>query len=91
MWDKLDDRKLRGGGNHSPEIIVFSLFYWLVFIMDMNYRGMPAPGRSLLSMMVLVYLVVGLVSTFTLLKHNYSSIAENRALENKSFSPFGRF
>src|SRR5690606_19488365 len=47
------------------------------------YHGMPAPGRSLLSMMVLVYLVVILVSAFTLLKQNYSSIAENRALENK--------
>jgi LytS/YehU family sensor histidine kinase len=34
-------------------------------------------------MMVLVYLVVVLVSAFTLLKQNYSSIAENRALENK--------
>ena len=67
----------------SAFALVISIFYGLVFIMDMNYRGMPAPGRSLLSMLVLVYLVVMLVSAFTLLKQNYSSIAENRALENK--------
>lgn len=67
----------------SAFALVISIFYGLVFIMDMNYRGMPAPGRSLLSMMVLVYLVVLLVSAFILLKQNYSSIAENRALENK--------
>ncbi len=67
----------------SAFAIVISIFYGLVFIMELDYRGMPAPGRSLLSMMVLVYLVVVLVSAFTLLKQNYSSIAENRALENK--------
>ena len=67
----------------SAFAIVLSIFYGLVFILNMDYHGMPAPGRSLLSMMVLVYLVVVLVSAFTLLKQNYSSIAENRALENK--------
>lgn len=67
----------------SAFTLVISIFYGLVFIMNMNYSGMPAPGRSLLSMLVLVYLVVVLVSAFTLLKQNYSSIAENRALENK--------
>ncbi|UJH91708.1 histidine kinase [Antarcticibacterium sp. 1MA-6-2] len=67
----------------SAFAIVISIFYGLVFILNMNYHGMPAPGRSLLSMVVLVYLVVVLVSAFTLLKKNYSSIAENRALENK--------
>lgn len=67
----------------SAFAIVISIFYGLVFILNMDYHGMPAPGRSLLSMMVLVYLVVVLVSSFTLLKQNYSSIAENRNLENK--------
>ncbi|GHA33956.1 hypothetical protein GCM10007103_14380 [Salinimicrobium marinum] len=67
----------------SAFAIVISIFYGLIFILNMDYRGMPGPGRSLLSMMVLVYLVVVLVSAFTLLKQNYSSIAENRALENK--------
>lgn len=67
----------------SAFAIVLSIFYGLVFILNMDYHGMPAAGRSLWSMMVLVYLVVVLVSAFTLLKQNYSSIAENRALENK--------
>jgi LytS/YehU family sensor histidine kinase len=49
----------------------------------MNYSQMPPLSRSLLSMMLLVYLVVLLVSSFTLLKQNYASIAKNRLLENK--------
>lgn len=67
----------------SAFAIVISIFYGLVFLMDMNYSKMPPVGRSLLFMMVAVYLVVVLVSAFTLLKQNYSSLAENKALENK--------
>ncbi len=67
----------------SAFAIILSIFYGLVFLMDMNYSEMPPPGRSLLFMMVVVYLVVVLMSGFTLLKQNYSSEAENKALENK--------
>ncbi len=67
----------------SAFAIIISIFYGLVFLMDMKYSGMPPPGRSLLFMMVVVYLVVVLVSAFTLLKQNYTSEAENKALENK--------
>lgn len=67
----------------SAFAIVISIFYGLVFLMDMNFSGMPPLGRSLLFMMVVVYLVVVLVSAFILLKQNYSSVAENKALENK--------
>ncbi len=67
----------------SAFAIVISIFYGLVFIMNMNYRGMPAVSRSLLFMMTLVYLVVVAVSAFILLKQNYSSEAENKTLENK--------
>ncbi len=49
----------------------------------MNYSEMPPLSRSLLSMMLLVYLVVLLVSSFTLLKQNYAAIAKNKSLENK--------
>jgi len=67
----------------SAFAIIISIFYGLVFLMNMNYSEMPPPGRSLLFMMVVVYLVVVLVSAFTLLKQNYSAEAENKALENK--------
>lgn len=67
----------------SAFAIILSIFYGLVFLLNMNYSEMPPPGRSLLFMMVVVYLVVILVSAFTLLKQNYSSEAENKALENK--------
>lgn len=67
----------------SAFALIISIFYGLVFLMDMNYSEMPPPARSLLFMMVVVYLVVVLVSAFTLLKKNYTSEAENKALENK--------
>ncbi|MGY5847351.1 sensor histidine kinase [Salegentibacter sp. HM20] len=67
----------------SAFAITLSIFYGFVYIMNMNYHDMPAPYRSLLSMMLLVYLIVVLVSAFILLKLNYTSLTENRALENK--------
>lgn len=67
----------------SAFAIVISIFYGWVFLMDMNSSEMPPVGRSLLFMMVAVYLVVVLVGAFTLLKQNYSSLTENRSLENK--------
>ncbi|APS38178.1 histidine kinase [Salegentibacter sp. T436] len=67
----------------SAFAIVLSIFYGLVFVLNMNYSEMPPLSRSLLSMMLLVYLVVLLVSSFTLLKQNYAAIAKNRLLENK--------
>lgn len=63
--------------------LVISIFYGLIFLMNMNYSGMPPISRSLLFMMVVVYLVVLLVSAFKLLKQNYSSVAKNKDLENK--------
>ena len=62
----------------SAFAIVLSIFYGLVFVLNMNYSEMPPLSRSLLSMMLLVYLVVLLVSSFTLLKQNYAAIAKNR-------------
>ena len=67
----------------SAFAIVISIFYGLVFLLDMNYSEMPPVGRSLLFMMVAVYLVVVLVGAFTLLKQNYSSLTKNKILENK--------
>ncbi len=67
----------------SAFALVLSIFYGLVFILNMDYSGMAPVSRSLLFMMVVVYLVVLLVSAFKLLKQNYSSAAENKELENK--------
>ncbi|WP_339655801.1 histidine kinase [uncultured Salegentibacter sp.] len=67
----------------SAFAIVLSIFYGLVFVLNMKYSEMPPISRSLLSMMLLVYLVVLLVSSFTLLKQNYAAIAKNKSLESK--------
>lgn len=67
----------------SAFAIVISIFYGLIFLMGMKFDGIAPLGLSLLFIMVVVYLVVLLVSAFTLLKYNYSSIAKNKELENK--------
>jgi two-component system LytT family sensor kinase len=66
----------------SSFAIVISSFYGLIFLMDMNYNKMPPVGRSMLFWMVGVYLVVVLAIAFTLLKQYYSSLTENKVLEN---------
>lgn len=66
----------------SAFAIVISIFYGVVFLTDMNYSLIAAPGRSILSMMVMVYLVVVLMAAFRLLKENYSVKAANKELEN---------
>lgn len=67
----------------SAFAIVISIFYGLIFQMDLQYDGVAPLSKSLLFILVVVYLVVLLVSAFTLLKYNYSSLARNKELENK--------
>lgn len=67
----------------SAFAIVISIFYGLIFLMGLQYGGIAPLSRSLLFIMVVVYLVVLLVSAFTLLKCNYSSVAKNKELKNK--------
>lgn len=67
----------------SSFAIVVSIFYGLIFLLGMQYSGIAPLSRSLVSILVVVYLVVLLVSALTLLKYNYSSAAKNKELENK--------
>jgi len=64
-------------------IIVLSIFYGLIFLSDLNLAEVPPMSRNILSILIVVYLVVILVSAFKLLKYNYSSISENTELKNK--------
>ncbi len=67
----------------SAYAIVISIFYGLIFMNALQYNQMAPLSKSLIFVMVAVYLVVLLFSAFTLLKHNYSSTAKNKDLENK--------
>lgn len=67
----------------SAYAIVISIFYGLIFMNALQYNQMVPLSKSLIFVMVAVYLVVLLFSAFTLLKHNYSSVAKNKDLENK--------
>ncbi len=67
----------------SAFAIVISIFYGLIFMNALQYDQMVPLSKSLIITMVAVYLVVLLISTFKLLKYNYSSAAKNKELENK--------
>lgn len=67
----------------SAFAITISIFYAMAFLMDKNYPEMPPTGRSILFMMVVVYLVVVGVSAFILLKEIYTSEAKNKTLKNR--------
>lgn len=67
----------------SAYAIVISIFYGLIFMNALQYNQMMPLSKSLIFVMVAVYLVVLLFSAFILLKHNYSSVAKNKDLENK--------
>ncbi|MBK6265659.1 histidine kinase [Marivirga sp. S37H4] len=67
----------------SAFAIVISIFYGLIFMNALQYDQMVPLSKSLIFTMVAVYLVVLLISAFKLLKHNYSSAAKNKELENK--------
>lgn len=66
----------------SASFIIFSSFYGVVFLSEMQWEAFPVK-KSILFIMIAVYLVVLLACAFSLLKNNYQTLAEKKALENK--------
>ncbi|MFZ6665921.1 sensor histidine kinase [Peijinzhouia sedimentorum] len=70
----------------SAFAIVVSIFYGLIMMNSLQYNQMVPLSKSLIFIMVAVYLVVFVISAFKLVKYNYSSVARNKELENKVLS-----
>ncbi|MFD2593566.1 sensor histidine kinase [Aquimarina hainanensis] len=67
----------------STYFIIISIFYGLIFLSELKTAGMAPMSKSILFVMVAVYLIVILFSAFSLIKHNYTATATNQNLQNK--------
>ncbi len=67
----------------STYFIIISIFYGLIFLSEFKSDGMAPMSKSLLFVLIAVYIIVALVSAFSLVKHNYKSSAANQELQRK--------
>ncbi|MCM4155643.1 histidine kinase [Gramella sp. AN32] len=67
----------------SSVFIIFSAFYGLVIILNLDWEDNFPLSKSLFFIMITIYLVGVIGSAFSLLKYNYSSAAKNDELKNR--------
>lgn len=67
----------------SGYLIVLSVMFGLTYLSNFNYENMAPISKSLLFVMVAVYLVVVVVSAFKLLKLNFRQVQLNSNLQQK--------
>lgn len=67
----------------SAYLIILSIFYGLIYLSHFEYRNMAPVSQNLLFVMIGVYLITIVVSTFKLLKLNLKQIEKTSKLENK--------
>lgn len=67
----------------SAYLIIISIFYGLIFLSGFKPNGMAPMSKSLLVVMIAVYIIVVLVGAFSLVKHNYKSNSTNQELQHK--------
>lgn len=66
----------------SSVYIIFSIFYGLVFLSQMDVANRFPITKSLFFIIIAVYIVVLLACSFTLLKNYYKTISTNEELKN---------
>ena len=67
----------------SVYLIFVSVFFGMMFLSNSSYEGMSPMSRNLFFVMVAVYLIVIIVSAFTLLKLNLKHSEDTKKLETK--------
>ncbi|MFD0761263.1 sensor histidine kinase [Lutibacter aestuarii] len=67
----------------SAFLIILSILYALVFLIELNSKGTPPLTKSLPFIILGVYFVVLMVIVFGLVLYNYKSIVKNEDLKNK--------
>ena len=64
-------------------MIAVIIYGCLIFLLDFNIDLMPPMSKNFLFIIILVYLVVGLVSSISILNRNFAAISRNKELQNK--------
>lgn len=67
----------------SIYLIVLAIYGSFIFITNLDISKVPPMGKNFVFILILVYLVVGLVSFISILKHNFNVQSQFKALENK--------
>ena len=67
----------------SVYLIVLAIYGSFIFITNLDISKVPPMGKNFIFILILVYLVVGLVSFISILKHNFTVQSQFKALENK--------
>jgi sensor histidine kinase YesM len=64
-------------------LIMLILYGFLIFFLDMRINLMPPLSKNFTFILILVLLVVGAVSSITILNQNFRTISRNKELQNK--------
>ena len=67
----------------SSYMIVLIIYGCLIVLLKFDATTIPPMVKNFLFILILVYLVVGIVSTVTILNHNFRTDRENKDLQNK--------
>ncbi|MBL4939322.1 MAG: histidine kinase [Lutibacter sp.] len=67
----------------SADLLGVIVVYYFMYLSGLNVSSMPFMSRQFVFVLVMVYLVVGLVSFVSLLKHNFNTVSKNKELQNK--------
>ena len=67
----------------SASYITISAFYGIMITLGYGYQENFPLTKSLIYILISVYLVVAVASAFSLLKNNYSAVAKNEELKNR--------
>ena len=67
----------------SAYIVVIIIYVCLILILKFNVSSVPPMARNFVSIMIVLYLVVGVVSVIKLLNSNFKTISRNKELQNK--------
>ncbi|MDT8400526.1 MAG: histidine kinase [Bacteroidales bacterium] len=67
----------------SSYIIALIIYGCLIFLLDLNINAMPPMSKNFFFILILLYLVVGIVSSISILNHNLTTSSRNKELQNK--------
>lgn len=70
----------------SSYLIAVIIYSFLIFFLDFDINAMPPMSKNFLFILILVYLIVGIVSSVSILKNNFDTVSRNRELQNKILS-----
>jgi len=67
----------------SSYLIVLIIYASLIVILKSNVSSIPPMAKNFVSVLILLYLIVGLVSLVKLFNHNLKTISRNKEIQNK--------